>query len=67
LNNVFYGQDDITGGLGDTYTFSNNYQLTITGNVSQIAPPVGTVPVPAAAWLFGSVLAGFGLLRRRDV
>ena len=23
------------------------------------------VPVPAAAWLFGSALAGFGFLRRR--
>ncbi len=44
------------------YCVSNNILLRETierGTVS-------TVPIPAAFWLFGSALAGFGLLRRRS-
>lgn len=65
LQNVFYGQDDQSGGTGEKYSFTNNYTLTVTGNVSQIAAPVSSVPMPAAAWLFGSVLAGFGVMKRK--
>lgn len=43
----------------------NNYTLTITGDVSQVSAPPAAVPVPAAVWLFGSVLGGFGLFGRR--
>lgn len=42
----------------------NNYTLTVTGDVSQVSAPAA-VPVPAAVWLFGSVLGGFGLFGRR--
>jgi type IV secretory pathway VirB2 component (pilin) len=66
LQNFFTGKDDQSGGTGEAYSWTNNYTLTITGNVSQIAAPVATVPVPGAVWLFGSVLAGFGVMKRKQ-
>jgi|CXWL01.1.fsa_nt_gi hypothetical protein len=44
-----------------TGVFFNNYTLTITGDVTPSA-----VPLPAAVWLFGSVLAGLGLVGRKN-
>lgn len=42
----------------------NNFALTITGNVLQTSGPAA-VPVPAAIWLFGSALAGLGVIGRK--
>lgn len=44
---------------GDWTTTRDNYQLEILG---QNAAPV---PIPAAVWLFGSALAGMGVVGRR--
>ena len=38
-------------------------RLMVDGGV--IGTPAAVVPVPAAAWLLGSALAGLGMLRRR--
>lgn len=35
--------------------------------VADAPPPPSEVPVPAAAWLFGSVVAGYGAWRRRSL
>jgi hypothetical protein len=44
----------------------NPYTLTVTGNVLQTSGPApAAVPLPAAIWLFGSTLAGFGLFGRK--
>ena len=69
------GIDVIKGYQGDTSFVSNN-GLTFSGNSGGIAnyhsvqlssgmsPIAPAVPIPAAVWLFGSALAGFGLLRK---
>lgn len=44
------------------------YVLRLRGDATApfaLAAAVATVPVPAAAWLFGSAMVGFGALRRR--
>jgi hypothetical protein len=45
----------------------NPYSLTVTGNVLQTSGAVApaAVPLPAAIWLFGSALAGFGVIGRK--
>ncbi|MCX2983384.1 hypothetical protein EYC98_21195 [Halieaceae bacterium IMCC14734] len=56
-----------------TYTFQSNYQEvgfqpTIGTNASAWAVAdgdIGAVPIPAAAWLFGSALMGLGALKRK--
>ena len=55
----------------DIYSYSNFYQSNLYSKTGvalvrrSTAPPISTVPVPAAAWLFGSGLIGlFGLSRR---
>jgi hypothetical protein len=67
LTNYFQGLDDQTGGGGQAYNFTNNYTLTVTGANAAFtsAPTVNAVPVPGAVWLFGSMLAGFGLIRKQ--
>jgi len=47
--------------LGEINTYPHNYKFTITGDVSEVSQ----VPVPAAVWLFGTALAGFGTLSRK--
>jgi hypothetical protein len=42
---------------------NHNYRLFINGDVA-LTPAV--IPVPAAVWLFGSALAAFGVIGRRD-
>jgi hypothetical protein len=46
------------------YTLINPYTLTVTGNVALVAAP-SAVPLPAAVWLFGSALAGLGVIGRK--
>ena len=41
------------------------WTLSTEGVLSYGAPEVAAVPVPAAAWLFGSALAGLGIFPRR--
>lgn len=44
------------------------YVLRLRGDATApfaVAAAVATVPVPAAAWLFGSAVMGFGALRRK--
>ena len=70
LQNVFTGQDDLSGGSGTPYSYTNQYTLDVTGNVSQISQPVPptstSVPVPGAAlWILGSVLSVFFLIKRQ--
>jgi hypothetical protein len=45
----------------------NDYVINISGDITreQGPAPVTGVPVPAAVWLFGSALAGFGVVRRK--
>jgi hypothetical protein len=45
--------------IGDGFGFGG----VVTAEIDNIA--VDVVPIPAAAWLFGSALAGLGWLRRR--
>ncbi len=60
---------DAIGGFntGDTLGSNQNhsdYQLQFSAD----APfTVTAVPVPAAVWLFGSAMTGFGLLRRKKI
>lgn len=52
--------DNLNGqSCGVNTNLTKNYTLTVSNS------GVSTVPVPAAAWLFGSVLAGFGVVGRR--
>lgn len=49
--------------VGDNFEFDD---LTAQASVI-VEPPVGTVPVPAAVWLFFSALAGLGVVRKKQV
>lgn len=60
----FKGLGDVSGGSGEAYSLTTNYQLFINGNVAQIPEP-SAVPLPAAVWLFGSALAGFTAIGRK--
>ncbi|WP_347986725.1 hypothetical protein [Methylomonas sp. AM2-LC] len=67
LTNYFSGKDDATGGGGGTYTFTNNYTLTVTGtNAAFTTAPTSAVPVPGAIWLFASGIAGLGVFRKKQ-
>ncbi len=65
----------LSGFVGDTFEFISLASLTSnyseefyinTLNVTTVPGNVSTVPVPAAAWLFGSALLGmFGFSRRK--
>ena len=44
------------------YTFSDSSGY-VTGGVAYITP--SQVPIPAAAWLFGSALLGLGVVKRK--
>ncbi len=50
-----------TLGFANTGIQVNPYSLTVAGN----APSPPAVPLPAAVWLFGTVLAGFGVFGRK--
>jgi hypothetical protein len=65
---------DASGGLTDPITFDlvNDFSIllgnlggvaSLTINLSNVA--VSPVPVPAAAWLFGSALLGLGAMKRK--
>lgn len=41
--------------------FDGSYLVNVSGKLS----PISAVPLPAAVWLFGSALAGLGLLKRQ--
>ncbi|MDB4308249.1 VPLPA-CTERM sorting domain-containing protein [Gammaproteobacteria bacterium] len=66
---------DFSGSLtnaGGTYEVSG-YDVELARNWGEeafvrniVSGTVTAVPVPAAAWLFGSALAGLGLLRRKQ-
>ncbi len=59
LNYEFAGiQGEITL---DSVTLSFNYEE----NPDWIAPAPSEVPIPAAAWLFGSALLGLGAMKRK--
>ncbi len=45
--------------LGEEWSHTTEY-----GPIDQVEPP-SEVPVPAAAWLFGSALLGLGVVKRR--
>ncbi len=46
---------------------AGEYVLTISTNgASSSTSEISAVPLPAAAWLFGSALMGFGALRRKQ-
>ena len=61
------GARSVDGFVDGWNTFSMNF-LDNTGLVAETAPAVSAVPVPAAAWLFGSALLGFvGVARRKKV
>ena len=61
---AFQGLSDLSG-AGETYSLSTPYVLTINGNVSLTPAPTAAVPLPAAAWLFASALAGLGVFGKR--
>jgi hypothetical protein len=61
---TFFGWEN-TGGIGKVYFHDNPNQNYI--QFDNLGFGVAPVPVPAAIWLFGSALAGFGALRRRQV
>jgi hypothetical protein len=46
------------------FATSGNYAF-VQKKLSLTVTAVSTVPVPAAAWLFGSALGVFGLMRRK--
>jgi hypothetical protein len=65
---------DASGGLADPITFDlvNNFSIllgnlggvaSLTMNLSNVV--ISPVPVPAAAWLFGSALLGLGAMKRK--
>lgn len=61
---TFFGWEN-AGGIGKVFFHDNPNQNYIQfDNLGFGAAPV---PVPAAIWLFGSALAGFGALRRRQI
>ena len=64
----FKGLGDLSGGTGTAYSLTNTYQLSVTGNVAQIAESIAppAVPLPAAVWLFGSALVGFSAIGRKN-
>lgn len=68
---IFYviasiGAKSLDGYADSWNTFSMNF-LDDTNLVAATAPEVSAVPVPAAAWLFGSALLGFiGISRRKN-
>jgi hypothetical protein len=72
LNFVFSSASlfDFTGTITGTDTSGSGLSrntTTINWNISAIDPPIPSVPVPAAAWLFGSGLIGLaGAARRRN-
>ena len=55
VSNAGWGFSGLSGGI------ANYHSVQLSSGMSPIAP---TVPVPAAAWLFGTALAGFSLLRK---
>jgi len=56
-----------------TYSFSNAWQglssvtFQIDENLNLDNIVVTAIPIPASVWLFGSALAGLGLIRRKQV
>jgi len=53
-----------TGDSSASTSAIGSLQVSITGDSISIADPA-PIPVPAAAWLFGSALAGLSVVRRR--
>lgn len=66
--NTHYGwadvEVDVEGDFGQGFLNLYGYGYETLANTA-IAAGAGTVPVPAAAWLFGSALGLLGWLRRR--
>lgn len=48
-----------------TWDFVIPFDVDLLVNVSGKLSPISAVPLPAAVWLFGSALAGLGLLKRQ--
>ena len=53
-----------TGDSSASTSAIGSLQVSISGDTISIADPA-PIPVPAAAWLFGSALAGLSVVRRR--
>jgi len=73
FQDVFINNDVIVWSSGDNYGAGNAYRgSSATGPWTEIENDrafqthVSAVPVPAAAWLFGSALAGLGWIRRKQ-
>lgn len=65
ISNIALSQTAFLGGGEAIFArFTNNG--TDTAFVSTTVSAVSSVPVPAAAWLFGSALFGAGALRRKQ-
>ena len=62
------GEMTVTGAAGLYMTTGNETSKTTFSNSDHVnfdGSTVSAVPVPAAAWLFGSALAGLTVIRRR--
>jgi hypothetical protein len=74
FQDAFVNNDIIVWSSGENYSAGNAYKgASATGPWTAVEGDqafqthVSAVPVPAAAWLFGSALAGLGWLRRKSV
>lgn len=67
LTGFFYwSATEATGGAYD-FSFAGGSQATLSkGFSNQVLPVANVIPVPAAAWLFGSGLLALAGLRRRQ-
>ena len=66
INGTFYVNILTSGGFDYVVATSSQYAFEFDNVAySQRVPHVGQVPLPASIWLFGSVVAGSGLLFRR--
>ena len=62
----FFGIATDDGSTFNNVEFSKNLVYGLFDNVTYTSSPISTVPVPAAAWLFGSGLIGLiGVARRK--
>ena len=50
---------------GTTYTLRTTFNFNTSGSAASATTSISAVPIPAAAWLFGSGLAGLMIFARR--